>query len=308
MDSFRPLVSLPILTYNQEQYVQDAIRGALAQTYAPLEIIISDDCSTDCTWRLILEEVDRYKKSGGCRHKIVLNRNSENMGLIGNFNKVISMCRGELIVGGAGDDISLPKRVEKIVDAWTRSNYRAMVFHSGYREIDLMGRVRSVRRPRSAAWALGATMVLAKKVYDSFPALSEKIAAEDQVWAKRAWLLGDEVQIDEPLVDYRVGGGISTGFKSIRECWRKNGENMLKSLEILDRDVEAMKDSVPSENLARVKAAMDRNRRWATLTYDAVMAKSFKRRVHCLVALMGWSRFLMKGWLYLLPYFPRIKC
>ena len=53
----KPLISFLLLTYNQENYIQDAINGALAQTYSPLEIIISDDCSTDGTYKKI-EEIE----------------------------------------------------------------------------------------------------------------------------------------------------------------------------------------------------------------------------------------------------------
>ena len=78
----KPLVTISMLTYNQERYVRDAVRGVLAQTYEPLEIVISDDCSTDGTWNIILEEVDAYRKSGGVHKNIVLNRNEKNLGLI----------------------------------------------------------------------------------------------------------------------------------------------------------------------------------------------------------------------------------
>jgi cellulose synthase/poly-beta-1,6-N-acetylglucosamine synthase-like glycosyltransferase len=43
-DDNRPLVSFILLTYNQERFVNEAVEGALAQTYTPLEIIISDHC------------------------------------------------------------------------------------------------------------------------------------------------------------------------------------------------------------------------------------------------------------------------
>ena len=45
-----PLVSFCILTYNQEKFIEDAIKGALSQEYDNLEIIISDDGSTDRTY------------------------------------------------------------------------------------------------------------------------------------------------------------------------------------------------------------------------------------------------------------------
>ena len=43
----RPLVTFALFAYNQEQYIREAVEGAFSQTYEPLEIILSDDCSSD---------------------------------------------------------------------------------------------------------------------------------------------------------------------------------------------------------------------------------------------------------------------
>ena len=51
----RPLVTFALFAYNQEQYIREAIEGAFAQTYQPLEIILSDDCSTDRTFEIMRE-------------------------------------------------------------------------------------------------------------------------------------------------------------------------------------------------------------------------------------------------------------
>ena len=45
----RPLASMLLIAYNQQFTIADAIRGALAQTYSPLEIVVSDDASNDTT-------------------------------------------------------------------------------------------------------------------------------------------------------------------------------------------------------------------------------------------------------------------
>src|SRR5215210_7890630 len=100
----KPLVTFMIFAYNQEQFIREAVRGALAQTYAPLELIFSDDCSHDRTFEIIEEEVANYDGP----HKIVLNRNKENLGTGGHVNRVMELAKGELIVAAAGDDISLP--------------------------------------------------------------------------------------------------------------------------------------------------------------------------------------------------------
>ena len=48
-----PLVSFCVKCYNQERYIGEALEGVFAQTYRPLEIVISDDASTDRSWEII---------------------------------------------------------------------------------------------------------------------------------------------------------------------------------------------------------------------------------------------------------------
>ena len=49
------LISVIILTYNQEKYIQDTIRSVIDQDYPNLELLILDDCSTDNTVKRIYE-------------------------------------------------------------------------------------------------------------------------------------------------------------------------------------------------------------------------------------------------------------
>ncbi len=50
------LVTFALFSYNQERFIREALRGALAQTYSPLQIVISDDCSQDRTFKIIQEQ------------------------------------------------------------------------------------------------------------------------------------------------------------------------------------------------------------------------------------------------------------
>ncbi len=68
----RPLVTFYVITYNQARFVREAVESALAQTYSPIEILLSDDCSTDGTFEIIQETVKGY--SGP--HTVILNRNT----------------------------------------------------------------------------------------------------------------------------------------------------------------------------------------------------------------------------------------
>ncbi len=102
----RPLATFTVFAYNQEAYVAEAVRGALAQTYRPLQVILSDDASTDRTFEVMVEEAQACPAD----IQLVLNRNESNAGIANHINKVIGMCDGEYVVLSAGDDVSLPQR------------------------------------------------------------------------------------------------------------------------------------------------------------------------------------------------------
>ena len=110
----KPLVTFALFAYNQEQYIREALDGAFSQTYSPLEIILSDDCSPDGTFEIMQEMVAAYEGS----HEVILNQTERNLGIAGHVNAVMDMAKGELIVLAAGDDISLPERTEKLVSKW----------------------------------------------------------------------------------------------------------------------------------------------------------------------------------------------
>ena len=103
----KPLVTFALFAYNHEKYIREAVEGDLAQTYSPLEIILSDDCSTDRTFEIIQDIAKSYTG----KHQLVINRNKKNLGLAEHVNELFSKAKGEIIVLAGGDDISLPHRV-----------------------------------------------------------------------------------------------------------------------------------------------------------------------------------------------------
>src|SRR4051812_14586565 len=117
MDSHKPLLSFCLVAYNQAAFIRDAVEAALSQTYSPLEIILSDDCSSDVTFEIIREVASAY--SGP--HLVRVNRTARNCGLCQHVNQVAELARGELIIVAAGDDISLPERSQLTLEAWEDS-------------------------------------------------------------------------------------------------------------------------------------------------------------------------------------------
>jgi len=118
------LVSYCIFSYQQEDYIKQTILGALNQTYSPLEIIISDDCSSDATFSVIKEIVREYKGP----HKIILNRNEKNLGIGAHFSKVAyDIANGDYIITIGGDDVSKSNHVFDAVQYLEKHPDSAMV-------------------------------------------------------------------------------------------------------------------------------------------------------------------------------------
>ena len=138
-----PLVTFALFAYNQEKYIREAVEGALAQTYEPLEIIISDDCSTDHTLDIIVEIISKYNGP----HKIFLNKNSRNLGLAEHVNKVVSLSSGDLIVAGSGDDISYPFRTSELARVFYGLDEQPLLIHSSVEKMSQNGKLLGIARP-----------------------------------------------------------------------------------------------------------------------------------------------------------------
>ena len=54
----QPLVSVPVITYNSAKFVLETLESIKAQTYQNIELVISDDCSTDNTVQICRDWVD----------------------------------------------------------------------------------------------------------------------------------------------------------------------------------------------------------------------------------------------------------
>jgi len=99
------LVSIAMSTYNGEAFLKEQLDSILNQTYKNLEIIISDDSSTDNTVEIIKEYQNKDSR-------IILSQNEKNIGFVKNFEKAISLCSGEYIALCDQDDIWKINKIE----------------------------------------------------------------------------------------------------------------------------------------------------------------------------------------------------
>ncbi len=218
-DVKNPLITFALFAYNQSNYIRDAVAASLAQDYSPLEIILSDDCSSDDTFEIMKQAAQSYRGP----HSIVLNRNSENLNIGNHVNRVGEIAQGKLIVVAAGDDISLPDRTSRMVALWQASGARTSVLYSDFLAIDqnsvpvdlenevtYSGPHSLASMASGAVNVLGATTSMTSDLFSKFPPLSPTVRHEDRVLPFRCLLLGGDIlYVSEKLVRYRVTGGIS---------------------------------------------------------------------------------------------------
>lgn len=107
------LVSIVVITYNSSQYVLDTLESAKAQSYQNIELIVTDDCSTDDTVEICRDWLDK-NETRFTRTKLITS--PCNTGIPANCNRGYRMAQGEWIKGIAGDDILYPNAIEAYVN------------------------------------------------------------------------------------------------------------------------------------------------------------------------------------------------
>ena len=125
-------ISVVITSYNQKEYLIEAVESVLNQTVYPFEILIGDDCSTDGSREIIEEYAHRHL--GLIRpfyHK-------QNLGRAGNRNFAIERLRGNLVTVLDGDDRFLPKKLQMELEA-LREHPEASIVYSNVYYIDQDG-------------------------------------------------------------------------------------------------------------------------------------------------------------------------
>ncbi len=272
------LVTLGMLTFNQEQFIAEAFAGAVSQTYAPLEIVICDDCSTDGTFRVLQDLASRYTGE----HTIRLYRNERNLGFAANLNRAMELAQAEFIVIAAGDDVSKPNRVRRLYEEHRASSGRALSIYSNAEVIDAEGRVDGLylaghgQHTRTAAWmaehnggVLGCTQAWHRSTFDVFGDLDVRVLREDLVIPFRASLLGEVRYVDEVLVQYRHHhSNINlTAFRQLRGVrhWRslldRHTEGNLALLTSRLRDLQTLQQTCPhrAEEIRGLRLLVDAN-------------------------------------------------
>lgn len=231
-----PKVSLFIMCYQQEEFIAEAIYAALLQDYKNLQIVISDDASSDNTYSIICSIVDEYQGP----HQVIASRNEKNLGIGLHFQRLMTeLVSGELIVASAGDDVSSINRVSRIVEMWLKNGKPAFIAHN-FTEIDELGKpypnTRTVQyryqqdpsqlapNDRLLSYIanpypipfIGAAVSYTYELYTSYDSPAFPAPFEDHIMYFRSLLAGDIYYFNEGLVKYRRHSNNFSGENELR--------------------------------------------------------------------------------------------
>lgn len=113
MNALDSLVSVPVITYNSSKTVVETLDSIYNQTYPKLELIVSDDCSTDDTVEICREWIEAHKERFVRTELLTVEKNA---GVSANMNRAEASCQGEWVKPIAGDDILMSDCIETNVD------------------------------------------------------------------------------------------------------------------------------------------------------------------------------------------------
>ncbi|MDP2709986.1 MAG: glycosyltransferase family 2 protein [Solirubrobacteraceae bacterium] len=219
-------VSIAIPTFNRRATLERAVRSALGQTHVDLEVVVSDNASSDGT----VELLDRLAADDDRLRTV---RQRANRGMVANLNAAIAMARGDHVMLLADDDWLAPRCVEAALGA-LRSEPGAV---SALGRVTYLSDAEPAPGDRTKALLGGSGQIRVRDYFATVPSdhgntwlygLSpretvQRLAPMRNVlgfdWLRVAELafLGKIVLVDEPLIFRELGGTSESTARNVRE-------------------------------------------------------------------------------------------
>lgn len=296
--SFEPLlVTIAVTTHNRSDLLQRALRGAFAQTYAKLEILVSDDASTDNTRELMEAVIDpRFRYL----------RIAKQTGIAGNFQNALDHATGELFMILNDDDELEPDAIEKLAGVFWESpagGASGQVVLS-WCPCKIQDCERRVRYVTGAGPYVEPGIDLVTGLFDGtrgprFCGILMRTTAANEVgfsprhggipdvgiWTRMAVRGGIACCVNEPLARYTAHNASCTGAATA-QSWQRAGEAIVRDL------LADLQEKGDLEGMRRIRKS---RRNFITGLLATVLMQSMGRR--------GWGLRAAKEFLRAPQYF-----
>ena len=219
----KPLVSIIIPNYNYGQYLRQCFDSVLAQTYENIDVYFRDNNSTDDSFDIAMEYVDKFRKKG---IPFMIANNKRNVGSDRNTDYLLATAEGTFGYALASDDYIAPEFIEKCVQVFLKYPNTALVM-THRNEVDENGKIKITApfynqtclmtgEDQSAVFMMAGIAVPCQRMYN--PSLTRQAKSFRRNWLVAgdwynnflASLCGDVAYIKEPLCYYRVHSGNET--------------------------------------------------------------------------------------------------
>lgn len=211
-----PLVSVMLPTFNQVDYVAEAMSSALEQDYDPLQVVVADDGSTDGTIDLILEYAQRNPG------RLVPLVNGPHLGITGNCNRSLRACQGKYIAFHAGDDVFLPGKIKRQVEWMEADARRVLCGHDVDVFEDLTGKTLFLTSKKLAMrYGKGAHTIVNNVPFGGVSIMVRASAIPPYGFDERLSIISDR----KLWIDCLASGGMYGYIKGVYARYRRHGNN-----------------------------------------------------------------------------------
>ncbi len=221
------LISVAMATYNGGKFLRQQLDSIFAQTYPSLEVVVTDDQSADGTVSILHE----YGKKYPLRYVV----NGSRLGVVGNFERAVSLCHGDYIAFADQDDVWLPDKLalclQKMQSIEASHPDTPVLVHTDLRVVD--EQLNTVREslwrahgtdpaiykiPEQVAarnFVTGCTMLLNRQALSATMPFPAEVLMHDWWIAINIMKHGIIASIPEATVLYRQHDGNQVGFKRV---------------------------------------------------------------------------------------------
>lgn len=263
-----------LVSYNQEGTVEASARAVLAQEGDPLQIILSDDCSTDQTYNILQKLAAEYQGP----HEVTVRQNARNLGVNEHVRHAIKEAQCDFLLWSAGDDVSLPQRARVTLDAYALHGSKLIYSDAQTRRPDGSPGTNAYRKAlfyrdeftvleaaTSFSLYLGAAVSWHKDLFYKYGGLPKERAHEDLILGFRAILEGSLHYVPQELIIYQEDAGVgselsqSNGLLENRTRRQAVLKGKLTVLEQRLKDVDTFgisKDHPITSRIARMRDRM----------------------------------------------------
>lgn len=140
LDQMKPWVTVVCTCFNQETYIEIALKSVAAQQYPNVQLIVIDNASSDQSAERIQTFVDTHPT-------VTFIQNDQNIGLCRAFNQGLKQAKGHYVIDLSADDVLLPNRLAKQVERFEQLPPEYAVVFSNAAYIDAGGRFLAYHYP-----------------------------------------------------------------------------------------------------------------------------------------------------------------